>query len=157
MLFVCFCWTTGCLPSYIYCNICLLNHYSKSSINNMMPVYEIFQLIGHSHVCHTYKIPVSNSRFKKRKKKVNVSSFSCAVTVTCHSDCVRAFVAVKYQWQCVGKCLFVSVYRFWLVVAALVSLWKPVIKTCGSEHVRSLCGYTASLSSRCMCTKWSQA
>lgn len=49
---------------------------------------------------------------RKEKKKVNVSSFSCAVTVTCHSDCVRAFVAVKYQWQCVGKCLFVSVYRF---------------------------------------------
>lgn len=74
-----------------------------------------------------------------------VSSFSCAVTVTCHSDCVRAFVAVNYQWQCVGKCLFVSVYQFWLVVAALVFLWKPVIKTWGSEHVRSLRGSTASL------------
>lgn len=45
-----------------------------------------------------------------------------------------------------------SMHWFWLEVAVLVCQWKPVIKTWSSWHVRSLCGHTACLSSRCMCT-----
>lgn len=62
---------------------------------------------------------------------------------------VRACVAAKYQWHCVGECLFASVYWFWLAVAAPACVWKPVIKTWGDKNVRSLYGHTTCLSSRC--------
>lgn len=66
----------------------------------------------HSHVCHTYKIPVSNFRFEKRKKKsVCVLLFLCCDSYLsfwlCEGFCSsKLSVAVRGQ---VPICLSVSI------------------------------------------------